>query len=218
MTAVRILVADDHDVVRRGVRAILEAQPGWEVCDEAATGREAVEKAQKLKPDIVILDISMPELNGLEATRQILKEVPRTEVLILTIHASEQLMHDALQAGARGYVLKCSAGSDLVAAVKSLLRHEPFLTSKASGMVLEGYLKASPRANQDTLSHSRLSPREREIVQLLAEGKSNKEVAAALGISLKTAETHRANSMRKLNLHSVGELVRYAIRNKFIEP
>jgi DNA-binding NarL/FixJ family response regulator len=160
----------------------------------------------------------MPELNGLEATRQILRAVPQTEVLILTIHASEQLMRDVLEVGARGYVLKSDAARDLVNAVESLLQHKPFLTCKASEMVLEGYLNSSTRADRGAPGHSPLSPRQREVAQLLAEGNSNKEVAAFLGISPKTAEAHRASLMHKLGLRSATELVRYAIRNKIIEP
>lgn len=217
MQPVRILVADDHEVVRRGIRAVLEVQPGCEVCGEAVTGREAVRKARRLAPDIVILDIGMPELNGLDATRQIRKALPHTEVLILTMHESEQVVREVLAAGARGYLLKSDAGRDLVAAVEALRSHKPFFTSAVAEQLLEDYLKTAARPG---VAHSptRLTPREREIVQLLAEGKSNKEVAAALGISVKTAETHRTKIMRKLDLHSLSELVRYAIRNKIIEP
>lgn len=218
MTAVRILVVDDHEVVRRGLRALLEAEAGWEVSGEAVTGREAVQKTKQLKPDVVVLDIGMPELNGLEATRQILKASPPTEVLILTMHESEQLVREVLDAGARGYVLKSDAGRDLLAAVEALRRHQPFFTSKVAQMVLEGYLKCGSRREHDESARSRLTAREREIVQLLAEGKSNKQVAVALGISVKTAETHRTSIMRKLDLHSISDLVRYAIRNEIVEP
>ena len=217
MREVRILLADDHEIVRRGLQAILKAQTGWSVVAEAANGREAVDLARQLKPAVVILDISMPELNGLEATRQILKDVPQTEVLILTMHESEQVVREVLDAGARGYVLKSDAGQDLVAAVESLSRHKPFFTSKVAEMVLEGYRKTGATGSKMTVPRNRLTPREREIVQLLAEGKSNKEVAVALGIGVKTAETHRANVMHKLNLQSLSDLVRYAIRNKIIE-
>jgi len=216
MTPVRLIVADDHEVVRRGLRALLEAQPGWSVIAEAVTGREAADKAVELKPDVVVLDITMPELNGLEATRRILKAVPECEVLILTVHESEQVVREVLDAGARGYILKSDAGRDLVAAVAALKARKPFFTSKVAGLVLEGYLGGT--ASRGEPPRSRLTPREREIVQLLAEGKSNKEVAAHLGISVKTAETHRTNIMRKLDMHSVGELVRYAVRNKMVDP
>ena len=218
MNPLRILVADDHEVVRRGVRALLQAQPGWEICDEAVDGREAVAKATRLCPDVVILDIGMPEMNGLEAARQIRKVVPQCEVLILTLHESEQVVREVLAAGARGYVLKSDAGRDLVAAVDALSKRKPFFTGNVSDLLLHDHLRAGATTEVVGTVGSRLSAREREIVQLLAEGKSNKEVATALGISTKTAETHRTNVMRKLDLHSVTELVRYAIRNKIIEP
>ena len=213
----RILVADDHEVVRRGLCALLQAQPDWEICGEANDGREALDKAQKLKPDAVILDIGMPSLNGLEATRQILKLNPQTKVLILTLHDSDQVVREVLNAGARGFLLKSDAARELVAAVEALRRDKTYFTSKVATMVLEGYLKnGTPGAAPAPPSRSRLTPREREIVQLLAEGKSTKEVAVALGLSVKTAETHRSNIMRKLELHSVSDLVLYAVRNNIV--
>jgi DNA-binding NarL/FixJ family response regulator len=213
MSALRILVADDHDVVRRGLRALLEAEPGWQVVAEAVNGREAVDKTRRLKPDIAIIDITMPGLNGLEATREILKAAPRTEVLILTMHESEQVVREVVAAGAQGYVLKSDAASDLIAAVKSLRQHKPFLTSRVTGMVIESYRHDGAARGTPVC----LTPRERQVVQLLAEGKSNKEVGSALRISAKTVETHRTNVMRKLRLHSVADLVRYAIRNHIVE-
>jgi DNA-binding NarL/FixJ family response regulator len=213
---VRILVADDHEVVRRGVRVLLEAHLGWEVCAEAVDGREAVEKARQSSPDVVILDLGMPGLNGLEAARQIRKLLPNSEVLILTMHETEQVIQEVLAAGARGYVLKSDAGRDLVAAVEALCRHKTFFTSSVAEMVLRKYLDGSPGALPS--EPSSLTPREREVVQLLAEGKGNKEVASILGISVKTAETHRTNIMRKLECHSLSDLVRYAIRNNIIAP
>jgi DNA-binding NarL/FixJ family response regulator len=216
--AFRILVADDHEVVRRGLCALLQGQPDWELCGEAGDGREALEKTQKLKPDVVILDIGMPSLNGLEATRQILKSMPHTKVLILTLHDSDQVVREVLNAGARGFLLKSDAARDLVAAVEALRRDKTYFTSKVAAMVLEGYLKnATPGAQAaPPQTRNRLTPREREIVQLLAEGKSTKEVAVALGLSVKTAETHRSNIMRKLELHSVSDLVLYAVRNNIV--
>ena len=214
MKTVRILVADDHEVVRQGLRRLLEAGPGWEVCGEAGTGREAVEKASQLKPDVVVLDYSMPGLNGAEAARQIIQRVPRAEVLILTMHSSEDLIRGALEAGARGYVLKSDAGRDLISAVHALIEHKAFLSSGASGPVLDSYLRGVP----PSATQHALTPREREILQLVAEGRSNKEIAATLNISAKTVETHRANVMHKLGLTSVGALVRYAVRNQIIEP
>jgi len=218
MAPFRILLADDHEVVRAGLRALLEEQSGWEVVAEAADGRDAVEKASKLKPDVVVIDIAMPSLNGLEAVRQIVKAVPNTKVLVLTMYDSDPLIQQVLQAGARGYLLKSDAGRDLVSAIDALRRNKTFFTPKVSQMVLEGYLDKSPKEKEaeDEPESLRLTSRQREIVQLLAEGKSSKEVAAVLGLSVKTAETHRANIMRKLDCHSVTELVRYAIRNHII--
>ncbi len=219
MSDCRIIIVDDHDVVRHGLRALLEAQNGWQVVDEARDGREAIDRVRRHKPDVVVMDFSMPGLNGLEATRQILKAHPVTEVLVLTMHESEHIAREALSAGARGYVLKSDAGRDLVNAVESLRVHKPYFTPRVSQMVLDGYLKsASNDGHGGREPREVLTPREREIVQLLAEGKSNKEVASSLGISAKTTETHRANIMRKLNLHSVSDLVRYAVRNKMVEP
>jgi DNA-binding NarL/FixJ family response regulator len=214
----RILVVDDHELVRRGVRAVIETHPGWEVCGEAATGREAVDQARFLKPDLVILDVSMPQLNGLEATRQILRTVPGTEVLVLTIHESEQIEREVLAAGARGYILKSDNGRDLEAAVESLLRHRPYFTASVTKMVLDDHLRGGSPPNQRDEVLPALTPREREVLQLIAEGSSNKDVSTKLGISTKTAESHRANIMHKLNLHSTSDIVHFAIRNKIVEP
>jgi DNA-binding NarL/FixJ family response regulator len=215
MKPVRILIADDHDVVRQGVRAVLEGQAGWVVCGEASTGRQAVAKALDLRPDIVVLDISMPELNGLEATRQIRRAVS-AKILILTVHESEQLVTEVLDAGAHGYVLKTDAGRTLVQAIRALLRHQPFLTDRVH--VGTARPTGPRRAAAATRTPVRLSPREREVLQLLGEGRSNKEVGVLLGMTTRTAETHRAHILAKLDLHSMSELVRYAIRNRIIEP
>jgi DNA-binding NarL/FixJ family response regulator len=215
--ALRILIADDHEVVRRGVRTLLEAEPGWSVCAEARTGREAVDAAVRLSPDIAILDIGMEELNGLEAARQIRKLLPDCEIVILTIHESEEVIREVLAAGARGYVLKSDAGRDLVAAIGALRRHKPFLTSRVAELMLDGYLEGEGPAPARGKRTGRLTPREREFLQLLAEGRSNKEIATVMGVSTKTAETHRKNIMRKLDVHSVGQLVRYAIRHRIID-
>lgn len=212
---VRILIADDHEVVRRGLRALLETQAGWQVCAEAATGRDAVEKATRLKPNVAILDIGMPELNGLEATRHIVREVPDTEVLILTVHESEQVVREVLSAGARGYLFKSDAGTHLLDAVRTLIAHRPYFTPRVADILLSGYLNGSERERSDP--GEPLTPREREVLQLLAEGRSNKEVASKLGISTRTAESHRQNLMHKLNLHSMNDLVRYAVRNNIIQ-
>ena len=213
--SLQIVVVDDHPVVRRGVRALLESQAGWEVSAEATTGREAVEVAKRLQPDIVVMDLSLPELNGLDATRQILKESPRTEVLVLTMHHSEELARNVLHAGARGYILKSDADESLIAAVDSLRQHKPFLTSRVTEFVLDDYLRRAD--DDDSKPRTAVTAREREIIQLLAEGKSNKEAAASLGISVKTIEAHRANLMRKLRLRSLSDLVRYAIRNRIVQ-
>jgi len=217
MPALKLLLADDHEIVRQGLRAMLEAQRDCVVVGEAADGRQAVAMTKELNPDIVILDIGMPSLNGLEATRQILKIRPQTKVLILTMHESDSVIREVLDAGARGYILKTDAGRDLVSAVESLRRNKTFFTSRVSQMILDGFLKGDARPRDSESDGIRLTPRQREIVQLLAEGKSSKEVAVALDLSVKTAETHRANIMRKLDCHSVSEVVRYAIRNKIIE-
>ena len=211
----RILVADDHEVVRRGLCALLRNQPQWEVCGEAGDGREAVEKVLILKPEVVILDIGMPNLNGLEATRQILKTNPQIKVLVLTLHDSDQVVQEVLNAGARGFLLKTDAARDLVAAVEALRRGKTYFTPKVAAMVLDGYLRREAMAPERP-ARRRLTPREREVVQLLAEGKSSKEVAVVLGLSVKTAETHRSNIMRKLELHSVSDLVLYAVRNNIV--
>lgn len=216
MTAARILIADDHDLIRRGVRALIESQSGWEVCAEAADGREAVRQTSRLRPDLVVIDIGMPELNGVEAIRQIKTERPETPILALSLHNSEQLVHDVLAAGARGYVLKSDASERLVAAVHTLLDGGTFLTPLVESMVLAGYLRHDQDAAHASAPPSALSAREREVTQLLAEGRCNKEVAGALGISVHTAESHRASIMRKLDLHSITELVHYAIRNGIV--
>jgi DNA-binding NarL/FixJ family response regulator len=208
----RILIADDHDVVRSGLRAILETQDGWEVVAEAADGREAVEKATETKPDIAILDYSLPVANGAEVTRQILVRVPEVEVLIFTMHDSDDVVLDLLSAGAKGYLLKSDARKFLIAAVEALAGHKPFFTGKVSEALLETYL-AKHRDGDGVLS-----AREKGVVQLIAEGNSNKKVAEILAISLKTVETHRATAMRKLNLASTAALVRYAVRNKLVAP
>jgi DNA-binding NarL/FixJ family response regulator len=213
MSNLRILVADDHEVVRKGLCSLLQSH-GWEICGEAVDGRQAVEKTQQLKPDLVILDIGMPNLNGLDATRQILHNNPQQKILILTITDTDQVVRDVLQAGARGFVLKSDAARDLVAAVEAVQQHRTFFTTRVGEMVLDGYLKGGSRTEPTLPS---LTPREREIVQLLAEGKSTKEVASVLNLSVKTAETHRSNIMRKLKLHSVGELVLYAVRNNIVQ-
>ena len=215
MTRVRILIADDHEVVRRGIAAQIAQRPDWEVVAEANNGRDAVELALRLEPTLIVLDLSMPELNGLAAAARIVAQQPEARILILTVHDSEQVVREVLAAGARGYVLKSDAGRILMAALDTLLEGGSFFTPKVGRMVVDGYLR-QPAPEEPAAGA--LSAREREIVQLLAEGKSNKEVAAALGITVKTAETHRGNIMRKCGFGSLADLVRYAIRNRIIEP
>lgn len=215
MRTLRILLADDHDVVRCGLRSLIERHPGWQVVGEAVTGREAVKKAERLRPDIVILDIGMPELNGLDVSRQILKALPRTEVLVVTMHESEQLVRQAMESGARGYVVKTEAARHLVNAIETLAQGKPFFTSGAAQVILDGFLDDNRPRLPDGMT--RLTTREREIIHLLAEGKSSKEMAGDLGISVRTAECHRRNIMRKLAVHSTGSLIRYAIRNNIVE-
>jgi DNA-binding NarL/FixJ family response regulator len=210
----RILVVDDHPVVRRGIRALIESRAGWIVSAEAATGREAVALARKLQPDIVVLDLSLPELNGLDAARQIARESPRSEVLVLTMHHSEELARDVLRAGARGYVLKSDADRHLVDAIASLERHEPFLTTTVTESVLHDYVRTA----DNRPAGGTTTPRQREIIQLFAEGRTTKEIASDLQLSTKTVETHRANIMRKLGVRTIADLVRYAIRNNIVHP
>jgi DNA-binding NarL/FixJ family response regulator len=214
MKKARVLIADDHELFRRGVKATVGDVSGWTVVAEASNGLEAVRLAGVFTPDVAVLDMSMPQLNGLEAARQILEIAPRTRVLILTAHDSEQLVREVLEAGAQGYLLKSDAGEMLVTALEALLDDRPFFTTKVARMLIEGYLNSRGTGDAEA---ARLSPRERHIVQLLAEGKSNKEVARVLDISVKTVETHRSNIMRKMGFASLSDLVRYAIRNRIVE-
>jgi DNA-binding NarL/FixJ family response regulator len=213
MGALRILIADDHDLMRRGIRALLESH-GWTICAESQSGRDAVEKAKKLRPDIAVLDIGMPELNGVEAARRIQKVSPNTEILILSVHYSDQIVREVVDAGIRGYVVKSDSDRDLAIAVETLAKHKPFFTPIATEAVLNNLGKGAAAAEP---RETRLTSREREILQLLSEGKSSKEVGSTLEISTKTAETHRAHIMRKLGLHNVADLVRYAVRNRITE-
>jgi DNA-binding NarL/FixJ family response regulator len=210
----RILIADDHDLMRRGIRNFLESHAGWEICGEAKTGYQAVALTKELLPDIVILDISMSDLNGVEAARKIRKESTNTEVLILTMHYSDQLIRELVNVGVKGYMLKSDPEDGLSIAVETLAKHEPFFTQQAREVVR----KDDPVTQIPMALQTRLTSREREILQLLAEGKTCKEVASYLGISFKTADNHRSNMMSKLDMHNISELVRYAVRNQIIEP
>lgn len=216
MSNVRILIADDHEMVREGVRSMIEQQPGWEVCGMANNGRQAVALVSELKPDIVILDMSMPELSGLEALRQIRRAVPATEVLLFSGHLSEEMVVQVFDAGAKSYISKADTGRHLVAAIRSLAEHKPFFTPEISEIIFAKFLTTSPLKPR-LPGDGPLTKREREIARMLAEGRSNKETATLLGISVRTAETHRATLMRKLGLDSLAALVRYAIRNHLIE-
>jgi two-component system, NarL family, response regulator NreC len=216
MKTVRILIADDHEVVREGTRMLLEREPDWQVCALAKSGRDAVAAAEKFQPDVAILDMMMPDLNGLEALRQIKRRAPNCEVLLFTASQSEQLVRDAFEAGAKSVILKTDAALHLVAALKSLVNRKPYFTSHAAEILFERFLEENTGSRRGEDVHE-LTSREREVVTLLAEGKSNKEVAEALGISVRTAETHRANVLRKAGVTSLAGLVRYAIRNGIIE-
>jgi DNA-binding NarL/FixJ family response regulator len=214
----RILVADDHGLVRRGARAVLHSRPGWRVIGEAMNGREAVEKIIDLKPDVAVVDIGMPELDGVEVVRQVREAVPNTKVLILTMHESDQMVRRALDAGARGYLLKSDLTDCLAKAVKAVSEGKRFLTPQVSEIVLQGFLKTTSQHQQAKRAGVRTTPRELEILRLLAEGRSNKEIAAQLGITVRTVETHRAKIMLKLGLHSLAELIHYALRHGLVSP
>jgi DNA-binding NarL/FixJ family response regulator len=210
----RIMVVDDHDLVRQGVRSILEAQPGWTVCGEATTGRVAVDLVQPLRPDVVVIDVHMPNVDGLQATREILAANPQTEVLILTVDETTVIVQAAREAGARGIVMKSDAALDLVAAVAALAQHESFYTPKASQILLQQQVHS---LGVSTAATVKLSKRERNVVILVADGLGNKQVAATLGISVKTVESHRRNIMHKLGLRSSADLVRYALRDGLVQ-
>jgi DNA-binding NarL/FixJ family response regulator len=214
----RILIADDHEVVRRGLRTLLQTHEGWEICGEAKDGREAVEMARQMKPDVVVLDVGMPNLNGLAATRQLAQQNSSQKIIVLTITDSDEVIREALDAGARGFVLKSDAARDLVSAVEALQRNRMFFTPRVNDMVLAGFLDRGRNGSKNESPQlPKLTPREREVVQLLAEGKSSKEVASLLNLSTKTAETHRSNIMRKLGFHSIRDIVVYAIKNNIIQ-
>jgi two-component system response regulator NreC len=212
---IRVLLADDHGIVRKGLRFLLDRQPGMEVVGEAADGRDAVRLAETVSPDVVIMDVAMPSLNGIEAAAQITKRNPRIRVIMLSMHSDEDYLLSALNAGAKGYLLKDSAEEDLVAAIQSVHRGTPFFSPSIAKTMLDDYMRYLQQRNlQD--SYELLTEREREVLQLLAEGKSNKDVASLLEISVYTVETHRLHLMQKLNLHNTAEIVLYAVRKKII--
>lgn len=214
---IRIMLADDHDLMRRGIRDLLETDPELQVCGESSNGREALELARRLKPDVAVMDLAMPELNGLEAIRQIRKEFPKMELLVFSMHDSEELVREVFASGARGYVLKSDAALYLVEAVKSLARHKPFFTPRISEAILNSLVASAAGGHRETASSDPLTLREREILQLLAENKSNKEIGIRLRISVRTVETHRRSIMQKVKANSIVELVHYAIRNGIVE-
>jgi DNA-binding NarL/FixJ family response regulator len=213
MSNFRILIADDHEIVRQGIRAIIESHPGWEVCAEAVDGQQTVQKVAECNPDLVALDIGMPNLNGLDAARQILQENPKAKILFLTVYDTDQASKTAKQMGAKGLILKSDAGKELIGAIETIQRNSVYFSAKMNHAGLGSDL----RGNRRSLEKDTLTPRESEVIKLLAEGKSTKDVAALLGLSVKTAETHRSNIMGKLGLHSVSELVLYAVRNNIVQ-
>jgi DNA-binding NarL/FixJ family response regulator len=214
MGTFRIFVADDHPIFRLGLCSLLTSHKGWEVCGQAADGRDTVEKCAQLKPDLLILDICMPKLNGVDAARQILKSDPAQRILVLTDVNSEDVVRDCLALGVRGWIFKSDEADELTKAVEALERHNSAFSSRVSSLILDGYLTRHVRPSR--LKTQKLSPREREVVQLLSEGKTTKEVALILNLAVKTAETHRSNIMLKLKIHSVAELVLYAVRNEIV--
>jgi DNA-binding NarL/FixJ family response regulator len=215
MNAFRILVADDHPIFRLGLSTLLGAHEGWQICGEVADGHEAVQRCRELKPDLLILDICMPRLNGVDAARQILKEDATQRILVVTDVNSEQVIRDCLDAGVRGWVFKSDAANDLMNAVEALERRKSSFSPRVSDLIMDGYLRQH-RVGPTADISPRLSPREREVVQLLGEGNTTKDVARTLNVTVKTAETHRSNIMLKLKLHSIAELVLYAVRNEIV--
>ena len=215
MRQIRILLADDHNVMRGGLRLLLERQPGFKVVGEASDGRQAVEQAEATKPDIIVLDIAMPNLSGIEAAQRISALLPQTRIIILSMHSDESYVLRALKAGAKGYLLKDSAENDLIEAIRAVDEGKAFFSPEISNIMVEDYVREMKRRGAED-SYELLTPREREILQMLAEGKSNKHIATVLDLSLYTVETHRRNLQDKLNLHSFAELILYAVRKGII--
>jgi DNA-binding NarL/FixJ family response regulator len=212
---IRILIADDHTLLRNGIRALLEDQPDIFIAGEAEDGREAVRLVELLRPNVVLMDISMPLLNGLEATRQIKRDHPEVNVLILTMYDHEEYFHEVLNAGASGYIIKKAAASELVAAIRAVYHGEAVLSPRITRLLLEDYLRKE--ISQSVTETDTLTPREREVLQLIAEGKTSREIAEILKLSIKTVQSHRASLMQKLDLHDRGDLIKYAIQKKIIE-
>lgn len=215
MPKLRIVVADDHALMRRGISDLLNSEPDWAVVAEAADGREAIEAVRGFQPDVLVIDLTMPEMNGLTAAREILKELPRTEIVLLTMHNTDQAIREVLESGARAYVLKSDADQDLITAVKTVMQGKLYLSPDVAEVVLKNYLGKSTKTVADATPNS-LTTRERQVLQLVAEGKGNKEVAIAMHVSVKTVEAHRSNINRKLSIRTKSELVRYAVRNSIV--
>ncbi|HKV25450.1 MAG TPA: response regulator transcription factor [Candidatus Acidoferrum sp.] len=213
----RLLIADDHELVRHGIKSILAAHRGWTIAGEARDGEEAVRMAEEIQPDVAILDVTMPKLDGLEAARIIAKKSPRTQILILTMHESVQMLRQALDAGAKGYVLKSELAADLVKSVRKAAEGKHSLTTKVSELVLQGFISGEGGRKSHEEPKAQPTPREVEIIRLMAEGKASKEIGTLLNIATRTVEAHRAQLMKKLDLHSTAEVVRYAIRQKIAE-
>ena len=215
----RVLVADDHAVVRSGLKQLLEEQPGVEVCCEATTGVEAVENVKKTKPDMILLDLTMPDMNGLDAARQIREISPNTDILVLSMHYTEEIAREVLRSGARGYMLKSDANTELVTAINRVRRGEQYFTGCLASTMAESFAQTKAEGSDDSvIAGTSLTPREAEIIQLLAQGKSNKEAAAVLGVSTRTVESHRNHIMHKMEFESFSDMVRFAIRKNLVEP
>jgi len=214
---VRILIADDHEVIRNSLCGLLSRRADWQICGMAANGREAVEMAKRLRPDIVVLDVSMPLLNGIEATFQIRKALPRTEILIITMHETRELVHQVMSAGARGYLIKSDTATHIEAAVEALAKHNSYFAPSITNIMLDAITATGESVGEPKVGPEPLTVREREVMQLLAEGKTNKQIASFLGLTVATVQTHRATIMRKLHLSSVAELVRYALDHELLD-
>ena len=217
MPKIRVLIADDHTMVRQGIKIMLQAQQDMDVVGEAANGREAVQKAEETDPDVVILDLSMPIMNGLEAAKAIAKMNPRIGILVLTMHLNEEYAFQVLSSGAKGYMIKESSAEEMIKAVRSVYRHEEYLDPRLPKDVIDAYRKRAMFSNPDGTPKDILTPREREVLKLIAEGRSNKEIAQLLGLSVKTVDVHRTNLMKKLNIHDVATLVKFAIKKGLIQ-
>ena len=216
MKKIKVVIADDHTIVRKGLCAILESEDDMEVVGEAEDGREAIKKVEEFQPDVVLLDITMPILNGLEVTRQLRRRYPKLKILILTMHDNEEYVFETLRAGASGYLVKRTAPDELISAIKAVYREGSFLSPAISKRVIDEYLRTGPKKVKEDEEYGKLTEREREVLQLIAEGHANREIAELLHISIKTVESHRSHLMEKLHLRNIAELTQYAIRKGLI--